>query len=592
MLKTNRQKKTNPCQLLSAFTICLLILFNPFFSDDFVEGAGKKNTKKIVYKKLEDDGLIYKKGISYYENAEYERAVEYFKRVCDETPDSFYYDMALYLTGESYFKLDKKDEAVSHYALLMKKCPKSNLAPEALHNIAEIYRKKGVSGEAIKYYKYIADLYPSSFWAEEARAFIKYNRIDTPAADANDVRPASAKGRSVDEKIKVDGIDDIKNIDFDKLTMSSFISGNKTYEPVDYRDEDLDLYHEALKFHEARNFDRAKTIYQKFILKYKNSLWYPNAFYMLGSCYLATGDIKAAIRFYSAALIYCLENKLQREIKQNLADLLYIDTQYMLALRYYESLALEEGEKMKLMQLYFLIGECNSKLGNNELASKAYARVALETEDMKAAEKIVKTAAGKKRPLILQIDDTTPGTSEVIATLANPLKTVEISAAKKERIELKNIINEGISEFNDKNYMKAISALEKALVRGNDEPDVLWYLALSYQQVEKLQKSAEYMQKYISVSEKLKEPPHPMHDARSILAYLFIKQNNFDSARSEYLKIISLDPGSRPAQSAHDALKRIEIMKKRSVEEAADGKEDLKKASGDASINIEKDDEE
>ncbi|HNY11975.1 MAG TPA: tetratricopeptide repeat protein, partial [Candidatus Wallbacteria bacterium] len=167
-----------------------------------------------------------------------------------------------------------------------------------------------------------------------------------------------------------------------------------------------------------------------------------------------------------------------------------------------------------------------------------------------------------------------------------------ISAAKKERIELKNIINEGISEFNDKNYMKAISALEKALVRGNDEPDVLWYLALSYQQVEKLQKSAEYMQKYISVSEKLKEPPHPMHDARSILAYLFIKQNNFDSARSEYLKIISLDPGSRPAQSAHDALKRIEIMKKRSVEEAADGKEDLKKASGDASINIEKDDEE
>lgn len=593
MLKTRRQKKLSPYQLLSALIICLLILFIPFPARDNASAAGKKNAKKIVYKKLEDDGLIYKKGISYYENAEYDKAIDYFKRICDEMPDSFYYDMSLYLTGESYFKLDKKDEAIANYALLMKKCPKSNLVPEALHNIAGIYRRKGVSGEAIKYYKYIAELYPSSFWAEEARAFIRHNRIDGPAADPGEVPPVSAKNKGTAvEKIRVDGIDDIKNIDFDKLTMSSFISGNKTYEPVDYGNDDLDLYHEALNFHEARNFDRAKTIYQKFIIKYKNSLWYPNAFYMLGSCYLATGDIKAAIRFYSAALIYCREKKLCREITQNLADLLYIDTQYMLALRNYESLALEEVEKMKLMQLYFLIGECNSKLGNNELASKAYARVALETEDMKAAEKIVKTAAETKRPLILRVDETTPGTSEVIASLNNPLKTVEISAGKKAAIELKTTINEGISEFNDKNYMKSISALEKALVQNNDEPDVLWYLALSYQQIEKLRKAAEYMQKYITVSEKLKDPPHPMYDAHSILAYIFIKQSNFDSARNEYLKIISLDPGSRPAQSAHDALKRIEIMKKRSSEEASDQKSLMKKASGGEAVNLKKDDEE
>ncbi len=593
MLKTLRQKKLSPHQLLSALILCLVILLNPFLLREPAECASKKKIKKIVYKKLEDDGLIYKKGISYYENAEYERAIEYFKRICDGMPDSFYYDMSLYLIGESYFKLDKKDEAISQYALLMKKCPKSNLAPEALHNIAGIYRKKGVSGEALKYYKYIADLYPSSFWAEEARAFIKHNRIDARDGDADGSMPANAKNKAVPEAgIKVDGINDIKNIDFDKLTMSSFISGSKTYEPVDYKDEDLDLYHDALKFHEARNFDRAKIIYQKFIIKYKNSLWYPNAFYMLGSCYLATGDIKAAIRFYSAALIYCREKKLWREITQNLADLLYIDAQYMLALRNYESLALDESEKMKLMQLYFLIGECNSKLGNHELASKAYARVALETEDMKAAEKIVKTAAETKRPLILRIDETTPGTAEVIAAISNPLKPVEISAEKKAGIELKNRINEGISEFNDKNYMKAISALEKALVQNNDEPDVLWYLSLSYQQIDKLEKAAEYMQKYISVSEKLKDAPHPMYDAHSILAYLFIKQSNFDSARNEYLKIISLDPGSRPAQSAHDALKRIEIMKKRSTEEAAERKDDMKKASGDDAINLEKEEEE
>ena len=140
--------------------------------------------------------------------------------------------------------------------------------------------------------------------------------------------------------------------------------------------------------------------------------------------------------------------------------------------------------------------------------------------------------------------------------------------------------------------MKAISALERALVKNNDEPDVLWFLSLAYQQIEKLQKAAEYMQKYITVSEKLKEPPHPSYDAHSILAYLFIKQNNFDSARNEYLKIISMDPGSRPAQSAHDALKRIEIMKKRSSEEAADQKDSVKKISGPDAINLEKDDEE
>ena len=556
----SKDKRIKKDVIYFIFVGTLAVVSAIFFMYAFSETAHAAKKKKAPVKKITqgtitakpfegDDLFIHKKGVAYYENSEYEKAIEYFKYIQSNFTSSFYYDMALYMLGESYRKLSRFDEAVAGYLFLLEKCPGSTLAPEALHNMANIYKQKGVSGEAIKYYKKLLDEYPDSFWAEEARVFLRYNSapvssIEEKAQGAKGFKNAAGP---LETKIKLDELDSLDKIDFEQFDFSSYISGSKEYKIADYGEEDLALYRDGLKFHEVKNYDKAKWCYQKLILKYKNSLWYPNAFYMLGNCFVVQNDTKAATRFYSAALIYARDRALMNEIKQNLADLLFVDGRYSLALRYYEALASDPSNKEKLMQLYFLIGECNTKLGNSELAAKAYARVALEPSP--------DNISTIKKP------STSPQKEEI--AIAVPIAP----DFKKANSEIDDLIAGGLKEFSAKNYLKSISALERALVIDADNLTVLWNLALSYNQIEKHELASGYLQKYLSVAEAEKMKVENLKQAYSLLAYIYIKLNQFDGAREQYLKLISADPSSQAAGNAKEALRRIELMKKRAGNE-------------------------
>jgi len=559
--------------------VCLLC-----FNADYCHAAKKK--KKAAAKKIQqdeyagseiiaDDVFIYKKGISFYENSDYSKAIEYFKYIKEKRPASFYYDMSIYLCGESFKKLGRNDEAIENYLYLAEKCPSSTLCAEAIHSVADLYKKNGVSGEAIKFYRKLINSYPDSFWADEARAFLKYN-----SADASGEKPPSYSTRRSEEardmtlekkdgtrqggsspnsaaagsSVSLDALNSPEAFNFGSLDIDSYISGGKQYEPVGYADEDLKLYRDGLKFHEYKNYDKAKWCYQKLILKYKNSLWYPNAFYMLAGCYLAEGDIKAAIRFYSAALIYARDPAFIYEIKDNLADLLFCDSQYFLALRYYESLLKNTADKERLMQLFFLIGECHTKTGNHEMAAKAYARVALESsgEPFKLE--------GPK-PFQAETSEKLQDSAAEIKTAPGPVSVYSKTAAPQKKID----IEKGISEFNAKNYLKCISFFEQLLAENPDEARSFWYLALCYNQLEKPERASGYLQKYISIlsSSKDSRESAALKHAYSTLAYIYVKMNKFEEARTQYLNIIGLDSTSRAAVSAREALKRIDVMKKR-----------------------------
>jgi len=554
------------------------------FNSSHCHAAKKKKkaaSKKILQDEyagsevIADDVFIYKKGISFYENSDYSKAIEYFKYIKEKRPASFYYDMSIYLCGESFKKLGRNDEAIENYLYLAEKCPSSTLCAEAIHNVADLYKKNGVSGEAIKYYRKLINSYPGSFWADEARAFLKYNSADPspeklPAysnrgmAEADDIElekkggnrpPQSSESRNASgPKISLDKLNSSQAFDFDSLDIDSYIGGGKQYEPVGYADEDLKLYRDGLKFHEYKNYDKAKWCYQKLILKYKNSLWYPNAFYMLAGCYLAEGDIKAAIRFYSAALIYARDPAFVYEIKDNLADLLFCDSQYFLALRYYESLLKNTSDKERLMQLFFLIGECHTKTGNHEMAAKAYARVA-----MQSAGEPFKLEGPK--PFAVETGEKLREGLPETKNSSGPVSVYSKTPAPQKKID----IGKGVNEFNAKNYLKCISFFEQVLAENPDEAACFWYLALCYNQLEKPDRAAAYLQKYISIlsSSKDSRDSAALKHAYSTLAYIYVKMNKFEEARAQYLNIIGLDSASRAATSAREALKRIEVMKKR-----------------------------
>lgn len=558
------KKRAAALALIILFTLAAgLCAFEPFFRGGRAACfAAKKKTRRSAAKAvpdhlagaevIADDVFIYKKGLSFYENSEYARALEYFKYIKEKRPASLYYDMSIYLCGEANVKMGKTDESIEYYLYLLEKCPSSSLCADAVHTVAGIYKKKGMSGEAIKYYKKLLASYPDSFWAEEARAFLKYNTTgageSAPAyssrkieEDAVELSSASKKTQSPSAQ---DGPEDV--IDFDRLGLDTFISGRREYESVDYGGEDLKLYRDGLKFHEIKNYGKAKWCYQKLIIKYKNSAWYPNAFYMLAGCYLAEHDVKAAIRFDSAALIYAKDPALIKEIKSVLADLLFGDAQYLLALRYYESLAQSEKSQERLMQLFFMIGECHTKTGDHEMAAKAYARVALSgtgTPQNSAGKASVSGASAAENPAVRYSKTATP--------------------------QMKTDIKEGVREFESKNYLKSISFFERLLVENPDEAICYWYMALCFNQIEKPERAVGSLQKYISLisSDKSVGNADALKQAYTTLAYIYLKLGRYEEAREQYLKIIGLDSSSAAAASAREAMKRIEVIKKRSESE-------------------------
>jgi len=559
----SKKKAIAPALITLFIAAACLCAFEPFWRLDNAAGfAAKKKTKRSAGKAasnhlagaevIADDVFIYKKGLSFYENSEYARAFEYFKYIKEKRPSSLYYDMAVYLCGEANVKMGKPDESIEYYLYLLEKCPSSSLCADAVHTVAGIYKKKGMSGEAIKYYKKLLGSYPDSFWAEEARAFLKYNTAgageSAPAyssrkieEDAVELSPGAKKAASPSA---VAGPEEI--IDFGRLGIDSYISGRREYEPVDYGGEDLKLYRDGLKFHEIKNYGKARWCYQKLIIKYKNSAWYPNAFYMLAGCYLSENDVKAAIRFDSAALIYAKDPVLINEIKSVLADLLFGDAQYLLALRYYESLAKTESSQERLMQLFFMIGECHTKNGDHERAAKAYARVALsgtEPPENSAGPVSASGAAAPEKPSVRYSKTATP--------------------------QMKTDITEGVREFEAKNYLKSISFFERLLVENPDEAICYWYMALCFNQIEKPERASGSLQKYISLisSDKSGGNAGALKQAYTTLAYIYLKQGRYEQARAQYLKIIGLDSSSAAAASAREAMKRIEVIKKRSESE-------------------------
>lgn len=549
--------------LAAAFAIASCLDASPAFAARSKKrsGAGKNAIQSQPAEVVADDVFIYKKGLSYYENSEYARACEYFKYIKEKRPASMYYDMAIYLCGESHVKMGKPAEAVEYYLYLIEKCPKSSLCGDAIHTVAAYYKKQGMSGEAIKYYRKLLESWPESFWAEEARVFLKYN-----TTGSGESSPAYSDRRIVEEAVTVapggknsagGPAGPSEAIDLDALGVDIYASGRREYEPVDYGGEDLKLYREGLKFHEYKNYAKARWCYQKLVLKYRNSAWYPNAFFMMARCYLAEKDIKAAIRFESAALIYARDAALAEEIKSSLADLLFGDGQYLLALRYYESMAKNTKDRERLMQIFFMIGECHTRAGNYEMAARAYARVALGGEKP--------SAAGDKG-----VSARPPSPEAAPAQAGGPAgnrSVVRVSKTATPRAGFD--ASEGVREFEAKNYLKCISFFERRLVENPDEAICHWYLGLCFNQLEKTDRAIGSIQKYISLLSAGRNAGtvEELRQALSTLAYIYLKAGRHEEAREQYVRIIGLDPSSPSAASAREAMKRIDVIKKRAGEE-------------------------
>ncbi len=116
---------------------------------------------------------IYITAEKYYENKQYEKALDGFRNIVSKFPNSRLADDALYAIGDMYmYKINNLVAAVSEYQQILKKYPQSRYAPNAQYKIGECYVKLKKFSDAIGEYKKFIDNYPNCDFLDYAYYYI------------------------------------------------------------------------------------------------------------------------------------------------------------------------------------------------------------------------------------------------------------------------------------------------------------------------------------------------------------------------------------------------------------------------------------
>ena len=190
---------------------------------------------EFYYQEAEEDFLkkmdAYEKAYSEYEKGlrpnppeepkvDYSKALEKYRLIVDNFPNSDLYDDALYNLAYILGKQGKSVEAVGYYREVASKYPKSKYAPEALMQIGEYYFAPSVKNydEAIKYYKLVLKYKDTPRYDEALYkiGWANYLREEYPAAissfttvvqDIEKTKPIDYKGAYSNPALENESLD-------------------------------------------------------------------------------------------------------------------------------------------------------------------------------------------------------------------------------------------------------------------------------------------------------------------------------------------------------------------------------------------------
>ncbi|MBM4137690.1 MAG: tetratricopeptide repeat protein [Nitrospira sp.] len=111
---------------------------------------------EILQKNPQDSGIMYLLGIIYYQEGNYDLAIEYIRKALEFNPLSDAY--AYFYLGNALKNKKQFDEAITCYQRALQMNPQ---LIEAYHNLAWIFQEKNQTDEAITYYQKALNLNPA-----------------------------------------------------------------------------------------------------------------------------------------------------------------------------------------------------------------------------------------------------------------------------------------------------------------------------------------------------------------------------------------------------------------------------------------------
>lgn len=310
------------------------------------------------------DKALYKLGLIYFHQGEYEKCRTRFKKILDEYPSSSYTGSALYWIGESYSRENKPGDAISFLKNAIKNHPYNKYIDYSIYTLANIYEKMGDYENAVKYYDNLLSYHNDSPLAKSAHirigvCYFKLKEYDSSVLELNN--PV------------------LKNLPDNVYSQSIYILANSYYRLKEYRKAGrtyLEIINRFPASEEIRNakYGLAWSYFQQkkyndayklfnFLSDGTDSIAV-NSFYWKAESKRYAGQEMAAFNMYQDFIKKYPDNPLVTEVHFQLGVYYYNNGKYNLASRYLRSALKTSNEDIKVKVL--------TMLGELDLTSKNY----------------------------------------------------------------------------------------------------------------------------------------------------------------------------------------------------------------------------
>lgn len=120
------------------------------------------------------DYALYQTGQAYYNAGQTAEAMNTFRRLLSQYPDSPWAEEAQYTLGYIYFQNQDYDQAIAEYEKLINHKPQDPLAAKAQYGIGDALFNAGRTEEAVAAYTAVLERYPRSAFVGDAATGIQY----------------------------------------------------------------------------------------------------------------------------------------------------------------------------------------------------------------------------------------------------------------------------------------------------------------------------------------------------------------------------------------------------------------------------------
>lgn len=311
-------------------------------------------------------------GDSYYALRQYREAIRYYEQAISFDPGG---DYALFQVANSYYRDDQTYEAVQAFRRLLRQFPESRLREQSLYNIGYIYFLAGNFSQAITEFEQVIRQYRGSNWAARAQ----YN-IGDAHYNAGEYQEAIAAYQKV-----LDGyprspliIEAVNGIQYAMLAAGMDDQSSDILESF-LRENPQAGTADRLRFRQAEfllrtaDYTGAVEAFRDYIRVTNSRQLLPEAWYNLADAYRQLNNIEGAVQSYETLINEFPRSARAESALLNLGSIAYQRRQYDRALDYYTQL---RNRTTRLRnEANIGLGDTYMALGRVEEAQQAYQRV-------------------------------------------------------------------------------------------------------------------------------------------------------------------------------------------------------------------------